>query len=140
MTRTPTRRRSAPRLFARLRLALGVTVLLFAAHGGGTANVAVATAASDSTPPTSTITSVVSDMTVAAGRPFTISGTASDGGGGIVARVEVSLDGGLTWRQATGGTSWSYTWTPAAVGTVILRSRAVDDSNNVELPSAGTMV
>ncbi|HEV8315895.1 MAG TPA: fibronectin type III domain-containing protein, partial [Vicinamibacterales bacterium] len=94
----------------------------------------------DSTPPTSTITSIDSGMTVAAGRPFTISGTASDGGGGIVVRVEVSLDGGLTWRQATGGTSWSYTWTPAGVGTVILRSRAVDDSNNVELPSAGTMV
>ena len=49
------------------------------------------------------------------GRPTaaasTISGTASDTGGGVVAGVEVSTDGGTTWHPATGTTSWTYTWT-----------------------------
>ena len=32
----------------------------------------------------------------------TISGTATDSGGGLVAGVEVSVDGGATWRRANG--------------------------------------
>ena len=37
-------------------------------------------------------------------------GTASDAGGGVVAGVEVSTDGGTTWHPATGTTNWTYTW------------------------------
>ena len=66
----------------------------------------------------------------------TISGTASDSGGGVVAAVEVSLDGGATWHPAHGRTSWSYEYDPAAVGDqVSIMSRAVDDSGNIEAPN-----
>ena len=65
----------------------------------------------------------------------TISGTASDSGG-VVAAVEVSLDGGATWRPARGRTSWSYAYDPAAAGDeVSIMSRAVDDSGNIEVPN-----
>ena len=45
----------------------------------------------------------------------------------------------LTWHRATGRGSWSYTWN-AASGTVNIRSRAVDDSGNLETPSGGITV
>ena len=69
---------------------------------------------------------------VTAGSPVTVSGTAADTGGGRVGGVEVSVDGGATWHPATGRESWSYTWTPAVSGQVTVRSRAVDDSGNLE--------
>ena len=37
-------------------------------------------------------------------------------------------------------TSWTYSWTPSVVGTVTLKSSAVDDSGNVEAPSPGVPV
>jgi hypothetical protein len=61
----------------------------------------------------------------------TISGTASDSGG-VVGGVEVSVDGGASWHPANGRGSWTYAWTPAATGAVTLRSRAVDDSGNLQ--------
>ena len=67
----------------------------------------------------------------------TISGTASDSGGGVVAAVEVSLDGGATWHPARGRTQWSYEYDPAVSGDeVSILSRAVDDSGNLETPGA----
>ena len=36
------------------------------------------------------------------GTPVTITGTATDAGGGVVAGVEVSTDGGATWHPANG--------------------------------------
>ena len=71
---------------------------------------------------------------------MTISGTATDAGGGVVGGVEVSVDGGTTWHPAAGRASWSYGWTPGASGPVTIRSRAVDDSGNLETPSAGVTV
>ena len=68
--------------------------------------------------------------TVAALAPVTISGTASDAGG-LVALVEVSLDGGGSWAIAQGTTEWSYTWTPEAEGTRTVLVRAIDDSLNI---------
>ena len=61
-------------------------------------------------------------------------------GGGIVAGVEVSTDGGTTWQPATGTTTWTFNWTVAGSGTVTIKSRAFDDSGNVETPSAGVTV
>ena len=69
---------------------------------------------------------------VTAGTPVTVSGTAADTGGGRVGGVEVSVDGGATWHPASGRESWSYSWTPAVSGQVNVRSRAVDDSGNLE--------
>ena len=71
------------------------------------------------------------------GTAMTISGTAADSGGGIVAGVEVSTDGGTTWRPATGTTSWSYSWVAHGNPSTTIRTRAVDDSGNIENPSAG---
>jgi hypothetical protein len=92
----------------------------------------------DTTPPTATITSVPS--TVADGTQVTISGTASDAGGGVVAGVEVSTDGGSTWHPATGTTSWSYSWTAHGNPTTTIKVRAVDDSGNLQTPGAGSTV
>jgi N,N-dimethylformamidase beta subunit-like, C-terminal/Domain of unknown function (DUF4082)/Bacterial Ig-like domain/Calx-beta domain/Bacterial Ig domain/Purple acid Phosphatase, N-terminal domain len=99
-----------------------------------------ATASTDTLPPTSTITSPANGSTVTPGSPVTITGTAGDVGGGIVAAVDVSVDGGLTWRRATGTTSWSLSWTPAGSGTATIRSRAFDDSGFIETPSSGVTV
>ncbi len=69
---------------------------------------------------------------------MTISGTASDAGGGVVAAVEVSLDGGMTWHPARGRSNWSYAWDPDMTGDdVSILSRAVDDSGNLETPDEG---
>ena len=60
---------------------------------------------------------------VKAGQPVTLKGIAFDGGAGIT-EVQVSSDGGETWRRAQLGTDlgrysfreWSATWTPASPG------------------------
>ena len=90
-----------------------------------------ASASSDTTPPTSAITSPTSGQTVASGVPVTITGTATDTGGGVVGGVEVSVDGGATWHPANGRASWSYTWVPSITGTATVLSRATDDSANL---------
>ena len=94
----------------------------------------------DTLAPTSTITSPAPGATLPGGTPVTITGTANDAGGGHVASVSVSTDGGVTWQVASGTTSWSYQWTPGVPGTVTLKSRATDDSLNLETPSAGVTV
>jgi hypothetical protein len=99
-----------------------------------------ATASSDNIPPTSTITSPPAGSTVQAGSFVTIAGTATDIGGGVVGGVEVSTDGGSSWHPATGRGSWNYNWQPATSGTADVMSRAVDDSGNLEIPSAGVSI
>ena len=92
----------------------------------------------DVTAPTSTITSPAAGATVADGTIVTVSGTASDAGG-VVAGVEVSTDGGTTWRRANGTTSWTYAWNAHGSPTSVLRSRAVDDSGNLGSGSAAVL-
>jgi hypothetical protein len=99
-----------------------------------------ATATSDSAAPTSTITSPANNATVQQGAPVTITGTASDSGGGVVGGVEVSVDDGATWHPAIGRANWSYNWTPPQLGQATIRSRAADDSGNLESPSDGVKV
>ncbi|HLH34946.1 MAG TPA: DUF4082 domain-containing protein [Alloacidobacterium sp.] len=91
-----------------------------------------ATASTDTTAPTSTITFPAAGATVNTGTAVTVTGTASDSGGGVVGGVEVSGDNGATWHPATGRGTWSYTWTPTVTGATKLLSRAVDDSANLE--------
>jgi len=98
-----------------------------------------ANASTDSTPPNSTVTSPAAGSEVNAGETVTISGTASDPGG-VVGGIEVSVDGGTTWRPATGRESWTYDWIPPASGTINIKTRAVDDSGNLEVPGAGITV
>ena len=74
--------------------------------------------------------------TVAALDRVALSGTAQDAGG-VVALVEISFDGGDTWRVASGTTDWSYTWTPRAQGDQTILVRAIDDSLNI--PTGGSV-
>ena len=102
------------------------------------ASLVVASQTTDHTKPTSTITSPTTSGSYTAAQPIVITGTATDTGGGSVAVVEVSTDGGTTWHRATGFENWTYTWTPLAGGSYTIKSRAVDDSVNLETPGAGT--
>jgi WD40 repeat protein len=94
----------------------------------------------DTVAPTSAITSPTAGATIPQGSPVTVTGTTTDTGGGVVGGVEVSVDGGTTWHPASGRSTWSYSWTPSAAGSVTLESRAVDDSGNLETPGAGVSV
>jgi hypothetical protein len=103
-----------------------------------------ATKSTDTTPPTSTITSPASGAGLADGSAVTIAGTATDTGGGVVAGVEVSTDGGSTWHPATlttaagASVSWSYAWVATGNPTTTIESRAVDDSGNLQTSSSIT--
>ncbi len=99
-----------------------------------------ATASTDTTPPTSHITSPATNTTVQTGGALTVTGTATDAGGGVVSAVEVSTDDGQTWHPATGTSSWSYTFTPQTIGKETILSRAWDDSGNGETPNAGIVL
>ncbi|HEY7174596.1 MAG TPA: DUF4082 domain-containing protein, partial [Micromonosporaceae bacterium] len=94
----------------------------------------------DTLKPTSHISVPANGATVNAYSAVTISGTATDNGGGQVAGVEVSVDGGATWNRATGRSSWTYTWQTGPPRSVTLLSRAVDDSGNLEQPASGNAV
>ncbi|WP_184327604.1 N,N-dimethylformamidase beta subunit family domain-containing protein, partial [Rhizobium sp. BK529] len=96
-----------------------------------------ATGSTDHAAPTSVITS---PSTAAVGSTVTITGTAVDTGGGVIASVEVSTDNGASWHPATGDENWTYSWSPQIAGTYTILSRAVDDSVNLETPSAGRTV
>ncbi len=92
-------------------------------------NLVAATASADTTGPAVTITSPSAGTTVPLLSPVTITGTAAETTGGVVSRVEVSADGGKTWQPATWGNdtanvSWTYTWTPQAMGSATVEVRA----------------
>ena len=97
------------------------------------------TKSTDLTGPTTAITTPSQGQTLNNGTQLTVSGTASDAGGGVVAGVEVSLDGGETWHPATGTTAWSYAGIISGSGTVAIQARATDDSANIG-PSASRNV
>jgi len=98
-----------------------------------------ATKSTDTTAPTSTITSPAHEGTVQAGDPVIITGTATDTGG-RVGGVEVSTDNGTTWRRAEGRSNWTYTHTFSGTGTATIKVRAADDSGNIETSGTGVTV
>ncbi|MDD5223477.1 MAG: Ig-like domain-containing protein [bacterium] len=87
-------------------------------------------------PPVSTILTPAPDQLLGI-TTTPISGTASDSGSGV-AKVEVSTDGGYSWKTATGKESWSYLWDTSGAGAFwgdrIIVSRATDKAGNVEEP------
>jgi hypothetical protein len=119
------------------------TVNLFADMGVQPANLqedlTPATRSTDATSPVSKIVSPSDGMTLPGGT-ITIKGTARDAGGGVVANIEVSTDGGRTWHPASGMTDWTYTWQVPPNAEAVLMSRAADDSANVESPGPGVRV
>jgi hypothetical protein len=120
------------------------TVNLFADMGAQAttlmSGLSPATASTDTTAPSTTITSPTAGSAVTDGSQVTVSGTAADAGGGVVAGVEVSTDGGKSWHPATGTTSWSYTWNAHGAPTATVMARAVDDSGNLESSPASVNV
>jgi len=104
------------------------------------AGLVAATKSTDTNPPASMITSPTPGATLTLNVPFVITGTASDAGGGVVGGVEVSVDNGQSWHPASGRENWTYSFTPSQIGPLTLRSRAVDDSGNLESPGSGVAV
>ena len=116
------------------------TVNLFADMGAQPATLQTgllaATASADSTAPTTTIAAPVAGSTVQSGSAMTVSGTATDTGGGVVGGVEVSTDGGTSWHPANGRGTWTYAWTPGTAGPTTIMARAADDSANLGASSS----
>jgi N,N-dimethylformamidase beta subunit-like, C-terminal/Bacterial Ig domain len=120
------------------------TVNLFADMGIQPANLQTdlvpMTQSTDRKAPLSTIAMPANGAAVAGPR-VTISGNAADAADGRIAMVEVSVDSGKTWRQATGTERWAYEWqVPQGTGSATILSRAVDDSVNVEKPGKGIVL
>ena len=119
------------------------TVNLFADMGVQPATLAPdlvrAEASEDREPPVSRIDVPRAGTSLAPG-PVEVSGAAHDRGGGCVAAVEVSVDGGATWHPATGREAWRYEWKPDGPGPRRILCRAVDDSGNLEVPAAAVTV
>ena len=123
------------------------TVNLFADMGVQPASLQTglvpASASTNLTPPTSTITFPTQNEILQPGAPITIVGEIIDSASnieGLVAAVEVSVDGGLTWHPADGRENWSYSWTAIGNGLVTILSRTVDDSGNIQNPATSVDV
>jgi hypothetical protein len=89
----------------------------------------------DTTSPTLEVTTPAAGTTVT--RTVAFTGTAADAGSGL-ARVEVSVDGGYTWRRATltSGGSWSLSWDLGLYQDAVsypAQVRAVDAAGNATL-------
>jgi len=98
-----------------------------------------AAASTDVTAPVTSITSPANGASLPENNLITITGTAVDATG-VVAGVDVSVDGGTTWKPAVvasmdGSTTWTFSWTATSLGTATIMSRGFDDSGNME--SAG---
>ena len=98
-----------------------------------------ATASTDTLPPVTAITAPAAGASVPSGAIVTVNGTASDTGG-VVTAVEVSVDGGATWKRATGRATWTLSFTAGAAGSLTIRSRGIDDSGNIENPGASRSI
>jgi hypothetical protein len=104
-----------------------------------------ATESTDGTPPTSTITSPTAGTVIPNGSTVIVTGTAADGGG-VVAGLEISTDGGSTWHPVTTMSAaattvnWTYDWAVTGAGQVTVETRATDDSGNIETPGDGVNV
>ncbi|WP_245279205.1 DUF4082 domain-containing protein [Mesorhizobium loti] len=99
------------------------------------ASLVFASQSADMSPPVSTISLIAGGQPISSNQIATISGTANDVGGGHVAIVEISTDGGANWSRATGTTNWTYSWIAPAAGTYTVETRAVDDNAYLETPS-----
>jgi hypothetical protein len=94
-----------------------------------------AAASADTTAPTVAIAAPAPGEDVANGAAVVATGTAADAGGGRVAGVEVSTDGGATWHPADGRDRWTYEYIQQGAGVVPLLARAIDDSANIGEPA-----
>ncbi len=80
---------------------------------------------------TAEVTIIKDDLTRE--RKVLIAGLA-EGGGAVVERVEVSLDGGQTWREATGRERWQYEFSPLPNYTYHITFRVTNADSAVSNP------
>ncbi|MBO3743305.1 DUF4082 domain-containing protein [Actinoplanes flavus] len=93
-------------------------------------------ASTDAVAPETGFTSPAAGSRETNGTKVTVKGTATDSGGGRVAAVEVSADGGETWHPAEGTTSWTWSTYSHGAAAQVFKARAVDDSGNIETSPA----
>jgi phosphodiesterase/alkaline phosphatase D-like protein len=114
------------------------TVNLFADMGVQPASLQAglvpATASTDTVAPTAVVTSPTSGSSFEVGHTITVTGTASDTSGRVAA-IEVSIDGGATWKSAAGRETWSTSVAFPQVGSATLLARGIDDSGNIQAPA-----
>jgi hypothetical protein len=104
-------------------------------------NLKLATASTDTTPPTTTLQVSSVPIQGTNNSTWTFEGTASDNVGGKVGGVEISYDGGATWKRAVSGTptrflDWEYSVVLPSTPTPFVLTRAIDDSFNMEAVKA----
>lgn len=87
--------------------------------------------------PTSRITSPANGASLSTSS-VSVTGTATDTTG--IGKVEVSTDGGTTWADAAGMTSWSYTWSGMDDGDYVLKTRATNTASPAQVETTGTGV
>jgi hypothetical protein len=104
------------------------------------AGLTAATGSADTSPPSSTITAPTAGSNLAPGTAVSITGTATDAGGGVVGASRFQSMAEPRGIRQLARANWSYSWTPAGSGSVTIKSRAVDDSGNLESPSDGVTV
>jgi hypothetical protein len=103
------------------------------------AGLVTAQASTDTTPPSSAVTAPTAGTTTQVNQGVMVQGSANDADG-HVGGVDVSTDNGQTWNPANGRDNWLFGWTPTQPGTYTIRSRAADDSANLEQPGPGITV
>jgi len=90
----------------------------------------------DKANPTAVFTAPVADKFVKT-TAFAIAGTAADTGSGV-SKVEVSINGGTTWKNATGTTNWTYAAT-LANGANAISVRVTDKAGNSAIVAGNTI-
>jgi hypothetical protein len=96
--------------------------------------------------PVSQITDPMPGTVLSAGANYTIRGVSTADKGTSIQKIEISLDGGMTWREAVGKISdaerltFEYVWTNMTAGTYNIKVRATDWMNNVEIPGEGIQI
>ncbi len=89
----------------------------------------------------STIATPIDGAQALAGSPLTIRGVAWSGDTGPVTAVDVSVDGGRTWkpaalhqdqRTAFGWRQWEFNWTPSQAAYYTILARARDAAGNTQ--------
>jgi len=82
--------------------------------------------------PSSTVSNLVSGSEIPAGKDFLVKGASSDQGGSSIQKVEISFDGGSTWKTTSPvkavstGFDWQYNWVAPMAGNYSIKTRAAD--------------
>lgn len=92
----------------------------------------------DRTPPSVTVSNLVDDQLIRA-TEYTVSGTAGDGTGSGLDRVQYSVNGGSNWTDALGGANWTVVLTGLTEGLdKPIAFRALDKAGNSSVPVSRT--